>query len=352
MEIATADSLASWRDGVARFRPDEQSGELVLRWVEPGQVTRLCRAYDRHRETEPRVLPARLVPYTSRPEGVTWPRPRQAFSDELVVFACVRGGSVARLPITSTAGISRQFRRALMHHAGTPTPEIISGHRADGTPSQTPHLAVLPLPIVSGPHPSGAIAGIALALPHDCSPDARRAVMTTIGAYERAQRSTSTSDTPEIPLHLGESGTLMLQRVAWNDGSWTLTPWSWCRPSRRWATATPIALDRNPGDLVSENPQTREAAFAAARETVIAALEQMQLPAPNAVDIVRSCVLPGTVKPRDYPRFPSQPDRAQRVLVHARIEFEQLVAGPVIIGAGRYQGLGLCLPVDDTNEAR
>ena len=127
VEIAAASALAAWRDGVARFRPDEQHGDVVLRWVEPGQVTRLCRAYNRHRETEARVLPARLIPYTSEPENAKRTPLRRAFSDELIVFACVRGGSFSRLPITATVGIARQFRRALMHHAGTPTPEIISG---------------------------------------------------------------------------------------------------------------------------------------------------------------------------------------------------------------------------------
>ena len=67
--------------------------------------------------------------------------------------------------------------------------------------------------------------------------------------------------------------------------------------------------------------------------------------------MVRSCVLPGTAKPRSYQRFPSEARKPQRVLVHVRIAFGQPVHGPLLIGAGRYQGLGLCLPVDGPKES-
>jgi CRISPR-associated protein Csb2 len=33
--------------------------------------------------------------------------------------------------------------------------------------------------------------------------------------------------------------------------------------------------------------------------------------------------------------------------VHADIVFAEKVRGPVLLGAGRYTGLGLCLPIDE-----
>jgi CRISPR-associated protein Csb2 len=35
-----------------------------------------------------------------------------------------------------------------------------------------------------------------------------------------------------------------------------------------------------------------------------------------------------------------------RVPIHADIRFELPVKGPLLLGAGRYFGLGLCLPVE------
>jgi len=39
-----------------------------------------------------------------------------------------------------------------------------------------------------------------------------------------------------------------------------------------------------------------------------------------------------------------------RACVHAEITFDEPVRGPVLIGAGRYFGYGLCLPSDVTEE--
>jgi CRISPR-associated protein Csb2 len=40
---------------------------------------------------------------------------------------------------------------------------------------------------------------------------------------------------------------------------------------------------------------------------------------------------------------------ASRPLVHVVVEFKEVIAGPVLIGAGRFCGLGLCLPLDGSN---
>jgi CRISPR-associated protein Csb2 len=148
-------------------------------------------------------------------------------------------------------------------------------------------------------------------------------------------------------LDLGPAEPLVLKRVVWGeDGRTTLQPLSWTRVSRRWASATPVALDRNPGDLHDADPVARAQAFEAARASIVEAIQRIGLRPPIEIDIVRSCVVPGTAKPRRYPRFPSDAHKQQRVLVHVRLVFDEPVCGPVLIGAGRYQGMGLCVPVD------
>ncbi len=46
-----------------------------------------------------------------------------------------------------------------------------------------------------------------------------------------------------------------------------------------------------------------------------------------------------------FPRMPSRPGKPSRPQVHIWIKFEQQVQGPVILGAGRFLGYGLCKPL-------
>jgi len=352
--IVTGAALDELTSRVERFVPDEEDGELMIRWVTAGQTERLIRAHDRHQQVEPRVLPARFIRYWVGRRETVAPAVRGVFDDRWIVFACAVG---PRLPITSVAGLSRLFRRALMSVADEPIPEILSGHRPDGSPSESVHAAVVPLPFVTGPYPDGALLGLALVLPRSAGDDARRVVMRAVGKLEQKGRAVHEEGTaeqneqPTIVLDLGGSEPLLLKRVVWDDAGTTLQPWSWTRPSRRWASATPVALDRNPGDLHASDPTARGRAFEAARTSIVESVQRIGLPAPIEVDVVRSCVLPGTAKPRSYPRFPIDAHKPQRVLVHVRLVFDEPVRGPVLLGAGRYQGMGLCAPVDEWKEA-
>jgi CRISPR-associated protein Csb2 len=343
--VASAGEVAELATRVSSYLPDDTGGDLVIRWVGAGQTRRLCRAFDQHRETAPRVMPARFVRYRS---GATRPRqaetPRSVFGGDFIVLARTSG---PRLPITSIVGLARQVRHVLMRFADQPVHESISGHRADGPASEQPHLAVVPLPVVTGPHADGALIGIALVLPRGLDEAARTAVMRAIARFEEASRTEDVVDAPELPILLGDTGTMKLRRDVWGEERRaTLRPTTWTRPARRWGSATPIALDRNPGDLHDPDPARRRAAFDEATASVIEAVRRIGLPAPIEVDVLRSCVLPGTAKPAHHPRFPIDRRRPQRVLVHARLVFGEPVAGPVLVGAGRYHGLGLFLPMD------
>jgi CRISPR-associated protein Csb2 len=315
-------------------------GDRFVRWVGAARARRLCQ----DRELAAHVIPARPGQPGATATGPGRDLAQGIFSDDLIVLARVDG---RRLPITSVAGLARQFRRALMAFADQPVAEVISGHRADGAAAETPHLAVVPLPAVTGPRPDGTLLGIALVLPRDLGDDARGAVMRALARFEDSHR-TGTESWPPLPVLLGDAGVLVLQRVACATNRCdTLRPTIWIGPARRWASATPIALDRNPGELHHADPERRRAAFRAAAACVSEAVRRIGLPAPVEVDVLRSCALPGTAEPQRYPRFPPAARRLQRVLVHARLRFDVPVRGPILVGAGRYQGLGLLLPDDE-----
>jgi CRISPR-associated protein Csb2 len=118
-------------------------------------------------------------------------------------------------------------------------------------------------------------------------------------------------------------------------------------PSHHWVTATPIALDRNPGELWARDAARQERALAEARDVLALACGRVGLPRPVEIEILPAAPLRGSAKTRHFPPFPGRDDRHQRVLVHARFTFDERVAGPVLLGAGRFLGLGLLKPVDE-----
>ncbi len=312
------------------------SGTLPLRVFETGQLAALERAYEIHHEVEPRVMPARQQLY-ARPGNPLPDSPVQStFGDDWLVLRRVGG---PQLPMTATAGIARQVRRALMSFAD-PVPEVLSGHSLDGRPSDRPHLAVVPLPFIGHEHASGLVLGVALIFPRSSGPDERKAAFKAVAAWEAKSR-VEDEDVPVLPLHLGRAGEFLLERVELGSVASTLMPHRWCRPSCVWSSVTPVALDQNPGDLRSRDSRKLDEALEQAKATIAQGCERIGLPQPISLEILPSAPWAHSAKARHYPRFPEAQDRTQRVLTHARMVFERPVSGPILIGAGRYHGLGL-----------
>lgn len=324
----------------ANWRPDDRGG-VRLRVVASQQLRELEQRFAQHRETEPRVMPAAFLTYSSVFVEPSPTPPGSVFSHDWVVFRRVHG---PRLPSTSTVGLARTIRKIMMSRAQEPIPEVISGHRPDGAPSERPHLAVVPLPFVGSAQADGLLLGIALVLPRDTPEEAVRVLFLAVDAWEVEHR-VGHDGTPAVPVNLGMAGVLRIERIA-EAAPKALRPETWCRPARRWVSATPIALDRNPGDLRAREPQKLAEAVAAAEEGVRLACRRIGLPAPTHVTLFPAAPLAGSAKARHYPPFPGGEGRLQRVLTHAAVEFKEPVAGPVLLGAGRYVGLGLMRPVE------
>lgn len=324
------------------WRPDD-AGEHQLRVVRAGQLQALDDAFELHQETQPRVLPASFQAYTTRAERTKTAVPSSHFGEDWLIFRRVRGPS---LPMTAGPGLALVIRRALLKFAGPAAPEILTGHAAGGGPSQRAHLAIVPLPFVGHRHADGSILGVALVLPADVSAEDRRAAFRAVRAWELAGRKEVDED-GQVPVFLGASGTLVLERLDGPAVQAGLQPPTWCRPARRWLTATPIALDRNPGELWSRKAEEAARAEAEAISSIRAAVQFLGLPAPSSVTPLRFAPLAGTAKARRFPRFPQDASKPQRVLVHAEVQFDAPVRGPLLLGAGRYFGLGFLRPVND-----
>jgi CRISPR-associated protein Csb2 len=339
-----------------------------LRVPRPGLMDRLERDFESHRGEEPRTLPAGMVNYDK--PGVPQPSPRVPL---LGGDWYVLGITGRRRPAAIQAlAIARATRNSLLAHADQPVPESLSGHqrqigKGDGPtpPLDQPHLAVAPLLNAGNPHSDGAVFGIALILPAGFPDHDKGVVERAIRAWSAAgfelMLPTGRGGSPPIRLTLEDLG---VDRVdgeqAWLDTSLsarrkTITRDYWCRPASRWLTVTPIALDRFPGNLRSREPRARdradaEAVVSVARACVFAGL--VDLPEHVRVTIRLDSPLvgmPASPAGRHHPgqrQFPGYQTGtgAPRACVHAEVEFAEPVRGPVLIGAGRYLGYGLCLP--------
>src|SRR5690606_21882917 len=107
----------------------------------------------------------------------------------------------------------------------------------------------------------------------------RERLMLALDAWERAPESRKGNGgddgDPQITLQLDHQSPLRMQRVRWGSPGLTLRSTTWTQPARGWATVTPVALDKNPGDLHDRDPQKRAMAFAEATSIVRASLARV-----------------------------------------------------------------------------
>jgi CRISPR-associated protein Csb2 len=325
-----------------------KSGEYVLRVVGPGQLEQLEEAYKRHQAIDPRVLPARSQRYGEPVGQNDSPRPRSIFSDEWIVFERIDG----QRPLASRSiDLAISLRRALIEtHGKQNLSAVLSGHDANGNQTSQPHLAFVPLPWVGYERADGSVQGFALIAPRSIAPDERMTLMRLLGKWESERGDKDDDYAIELgtPSDLGRPVQIRIRRVE-IPGKATLNAARWCKASRRFITATPIALDRHPGNLRSNVEGTADRAAAEAESCIADACERIGLPRPLNVSMSLAPQLFGAQHVRQFAPWPPQPGRARRARVHAEIEFSEKVCGPVLVGAGRYFGLGLCLPVADPN---
>jgi CRISPR-associated protein Csb2 len=204
----------------------------------------------------------------------------------------------------------------------------------------------VPLPFVGHQHADGTILGVAMLFPRDMPEADRQAVFRAVARWEAEHRKED-EESPPVPLKLGSAGRLDLERIGWGATQQaTLHPVVWSRASQDWLSVTPVALDRNPGELYSDDSAKASAAYREAMETIAVACTNIGLSRPASVEVLPSGTLAGTVKARCFPPFPLDPKRTRRVQVHAFLRFAEPVRGPILLGAGRYAGLGLFRPVD------
>lgn len=278
------------------------------------------------------------------------------FERDLLVLAKLDGPS---LDVERTLGLTTALRAALIAaHGHAAIPAWLCGHEADGTPTSAPHAAFLALPFAGYPHADGHVMGLAIALPK-AVPAAERGrwlgpllIDQQTGEAARPQLRLWGRDLPDWTVQLEErlSPPLILQAETWTA------------PATTWASVTPVVLDRFPK---SSRRDDREAWHAEVVEIIRASCTRAGLPEPIQVDVDstpwHSGVPRAWAKTRQisawgerpaaaplgdgFPLMPSKSSRPAKPQVHVWLRFNWEVSGPMLLGAGRFQGYGLCKPI-------
>ena len=293
------------------FVPDRK-GDIHISVPKPGDVGVLDRMYDAWLERGASVtrsqFPALLhwARYrspgghdaTDRGEVVAWLRLNPAVSGRRI-------SAVAAL--FKDAVLSRHQR---MH--GEP-PAILHGH---GFMRSGYDLArYLVLPDVGFPRSRGRIHGLALWLPP---------------GSDRVERQKARDTAVAIDALVGRGIEASVEPRGDEGRPWAANPRRWRGPSSTWVTAFPVIHERRGVPGLSE-----------------AALwcRHAGLPEPVAFRSSRTPLLPGAVDLA--PVEVNRPGRPALPYSHAEFRFSEPITGPVVVGAGRQRGFGLCVPVND-----
>ncbi len=253
------------------------------------------------------------------------------------------GGTTPDLRAAST--VCRLLRQALMSgyrrmgREGS-IPEVVSGHTPDGGPTRRPHIAVAPMASAGFPYADGALLGLAI-----IPPDGKRLegidgfleAFYKIAPHDHESgRRVLTLDGPPLVTPLRLTPTFSKKH--------SLAPEPYLQPARIWASVTPIVLDRH----------LKRGNEAEVRALVVRACQNAGLPKPDPdrIRVGRHSAIRGAPPARPsasephWTRWRLPQSLKSRQLVHAVVDFEQGVRGPVLLGAGRFTGLGLCRSVE------
>lgn len=315
----TVDTVREPPTGPA-FVPDTE-GSVLINTHTAGQVAIWCAAYDawaeqginrrrfpalRH-QTMYRIPGGGLKPETDGGRVVGWIR-----------FArTVHGRRVA--------SVAHAFKRAVYSrykelHGSIPPPWF-HGHGLSRSNGDWQLARFLPLPNVGNRYANGRIHGIAVWLPPDADDREARRIAEAVRSVTHLAGAVG-------GLVVADQGDRRKWVQATNRDRWS-------RPSRQWASAFPVVSDRHgPVQSIGTGDVARWCRQAGLPQPIAARVSRTPLMA-GAVDLAQ----PETARPGH---------KQTRPWAHVEMFFEQKIGGPVVIGAARSYGLGLCAPVRET----
>lgn len=311
----------------ATLLADNLLSDRKLRVIEPGTLSYLERVFALGKF--PRLDAWYGYRQASQPAAEVVPGP---FDPNLIILQKLEGRS---LGLESTLRLTSALRNAAM--AALPNgecPEWLSGHAPDGTPSLKPHAAFIPLPFVAAEWADGHVVGMAIALPSGIP---AQEIRRGLGAL----LFDSAGDERDVMLWEKQEWRWQLARETRDRPPTALRRETWTRPSRVWASVTPVVLHHYPK---KNRPEDVE-------RILFDAFESALLPKPRAISARPVSPLQGAGHAKSMPEFLEGGAALCRYQTHVVAEFEKPVQGPVLVGRGRFRGYGLFRPIWITGEA-
>lgn len=299
--------------GPITYRPDP-NGRHTLRVPGRGRLADLVSHYRRGARPSPGLYAAYAkLDEEAKPPAIV--EAASVFGDTIV---CEIDGPF--LPLTGATKFLNAVRDALIRATDAESQlvkELVSGHTADGGRSREEHAAYVPLANVGfNRYSDGKVMGFGLVLPRGLtrfSAD-RRAILRAVAGVEE----------------IGFGGHSWRVAIPTENVPKSLQPWAYTNPARVWATVTPILCDHFPKDKDGERIEDI-IAESVARVAGVRPVRIVWDKVSKHLGVAPSHEFPNRRKPDDQPRH----------RVHAVIEFDREVRGPLIVGAGRYHGMGL-----------
>lgn len=310
------------------LRPVDLGGDVFLRVPGKGRLEALQARFE-----------ARLRPTHGLWTGYSWVKdspsepvvPASLFNRELIVLRKTDGRA---LGLESTLRVTSLLLSTIVtecERSGLPVPEWVSGRDSQGQPSKMPHLAIVPLASIGHRFADGHLLGLAMVIPKGLEASEIRSVLAPLIGVRPDGRSNQVT--------LADDGTIRWtvevdrresRPIALRPDTWTAD-----RPARQWCTVTPIVLDRH-----HKGPTP----WKAAEDTIAAACERVSLPRPIGVVTSPTSRLEGVPHARQFPYLTRKNQKGSLSHTHATLFFDTEICGPVLLGAGRYRGYGLCRP--------
>jgi CRISPR-associated protein Csb2 len=298
-----------------------EGGDHIFRVPATGRLEELERAYRRQARPSPGTYQAyRLVsgeePLPSRPA-------ESVFGD--LIVCQIDGRSF--LPLSGALRLTDAIRQAVLKatdRSGPQVKSLVSGHTDAGGVSRADHVAYVPLANVGHRHADGKVMGFAVVLPRSLgrfSPE-RREILSALAGLEAVGID---GHTWAVTLVGADAGFQSLRTDTYTAESAFRR-----KRSRRWASVTPVLCDRFPKDKDGERI-----------ENVIAdSVERVVGCRPIRVAADRVSRFRGVPTSVRFHRERKEAD-VPRYRTHAVVEFDREIRGPLIVGAGRFLGLGL-----------
>lgn len=280
--------------------------------------------------------------YTLKTSEATHPGP---WENALCILRRIGGDT---LGLESTWQIASVLHRTILDRWSRnpslgPVPAWISGHEAAAGggstgPVRHNHLAMFPLAHVDSLHASGRLLGIGFAIPRAVTVGSDRATLR----LQWRQLLSCLFENEKLALTpLDHAWSLELGLADGEEGRAALQPSRWNAEATEWQSVTPIILDRHPKPAFARNPMAWRASC---EEIITETCVRLGLPAPTSVLPSVSSLMSGSLPAPAFAAPEQRPGRPVRFHIHATITFPEKVAGPLLIGAGRFRGYGLMKP--------